>query len=66
MVAAGQGAADVDNHHVAIFDDAIGMVVVRISAVGAGADDDEVHHLVLFEDEAFQLLRNVVLSHACA
>ena len=66
MVAAGQGAADVDNHNVARLDHTVGVIVVRVGAVRAGADDDEVHHLVLFEDQAFQFLGHVVFRHACA
>ena len=65
-VAAGQGAADVDNHYVAGLDHAIGVVMVWVRAVRTGADDDEVHDLMLFEDEALQFLGHVVLGHARA
>ena len=51
LVSGGQRAAKVHHHRVALFEDAVGEVVVRVGAVGPGADDDELHVRMFFKDQ---------------
>ena len=53
VVAAGNGAPDVDDYRVACLQHAVREAVVGVTAVGSASNDDEVHAVVLGQDELF-------------